>query len=115
MIVSAVAWLLIMAGAVLQIVGLAALRWCAAAPSVNDSLVTASIYSHIRHPLYSGLMLELLGLFIYIPTVNMLIACGLGLLWIMIQARLEEMDLKKRLPEYATYMQQVPRFIPKLK
>ena len=73
------------------------------------------IYAHIRHPLYSGMILELTGLFLWIPTLSVLVACVLGVIWVMIQVRLEEKDLVERLPDYKDYMQRVPRFVPKFK
>ncbi len=107
------AWLLILAGGVVIVLGLKALKWRAAAPSAQDTLVVEGVYAYIRHPLYSGMMLELVGLFLYIPLITVLVACVLGLLWVMIQARLEEMDLVQRLPAYLEYMQRVPRFVPR--
>ena len=112
---STLAWLLILAGAVIILIGLLSIRWRAAAPSVQDSLVNHGVYAHIRHPLYSGMILELLGLFLWVPTLTVLVACFLGVLWVMLQARLEEMDLVQRLPNYKEYMQRVPRFIPRLR
>jgi protein-S-isoprenylcysteine O-methyltransferase Ste14 len=82
---------------------------------MQDTLVTHGIYAHIRHPLYSGMLLELAGLLLWIPRVTVLIACLLGWLWVIVQARLEEMDLQQRLPAYREYMQRVPRFIPRRK
>ena len=41
-----------------------------------------------------------------------MVACLLGILWIIIQARLEELDLIQRIPAYKDYMQRVPCFIP---
>jgi protein-S-isoprenylcysteine O-methyltransferase Ste14 len=35
--------------------------------------------------------------------------------WLIAQARLEELDLVKRLPAYREYMEQVPRFVPRLR
>ena len=104
-----------LAGAAIIFTGLRTLRWRAAAPSVNDALVVQGIYAHIRHPLYAGMMLELTGLFLWLPTISVLTACLLGVVWVMIQARLEESDLVKRLPEYKEYMLAVPRFIPKIR
>jgi len=112
---STLGWLLILAGAVIIFVGLLSLRWRAATPSVQDTLVRHGLYAHIRHPLYSGMILELMGLFLLIPNLIVLIACLLGVLWVMLQARLEELDLVARLPAYKEYMQQVPRFVPKIK
>ena len=107
------AWILILAGSVIIIIGLLSLRWKAAAPSLKDSLVTSGIYAHIRHPLYSGMLLQLLGLAVYLPQGPMLVACILGVCWVLLQARLEELDLLQRLPAYQDYMQRVPRFLPR--
>ena len=56
-------------------------------------------------------MLIALGLGLLKPTSTVLSACTLGIVWLVIQARLEEVDLLQRLPEYRQYMEQVPRFI----
>ncbi len=115
-LVSAVmAWIVLLLGVVIICAGLWSLRWRAAAPTLQDKLVTSGVYAHIRHPLYSGLLLELVGLFLWVPTLPMSLACVLGVLWTMLQARLEELDLLQRLPAYRDYMQQVPRFLPKFK
>ena len=111
---STISWIFIFAGAAIIITGLMTLRWRAAAPSVKDTLVDQGLYAHIRHPLYTGMMLELTGLFLWLPTISILVACLLGVIWVMVQARLEETDLVKRLPEYREYMLKVPRFIPKI-
>jgi protein-S-isoprenylcysteine O-methyltransferase Ste14 len=112
---STISWIFILAGVSIIITGLMTLRWRAAAPSVKDTLVEQGVYAHIRHPLYSGMILELTGLFLWLPTMPVLVACILGIIWVMVQARLEEIDLVKRLPEYKDYMLKVPRFIPKIK
>jgi protein-S-isoprenylcysteine O-methyltransferase Ste14 len=111
---STISWIFILAGISIIIIGLMSLRWRAAAPSVKDTLVEQGVYAHIRHPLYTGMMLELIGLFLWLPTITILVACLLGVIWVMVQARLEEIDLVKRLPEYKEYMLKVPRFIPKI-
>jgi protein-S-isoprenylcysteine O-methyltransferase Ste14 len=112
---STLARLLILVGVVIIFVSLVSLQWRAAAPSVKDTLVAHGLYAHIRHPVYSGMILELTGLFLWIPKVSVLVACVLGVIWVMIQARLEEMDLMERLPAYKDYMQRVPRFVPRFR
>jgi protein-S-isoprenylcysteine O-methyltransferase Ste14 len=112
---STLAWLLVLAGAMIIFIGLISIHWRAVAPSVNDTLVAHGIYAHVRHPLYSGMILELTGLFLWIPKLSVLVACLIGLVWTMVQARLEELDLIERLPNYKEYMQRVPRFLPKLR
>ena len=78
---STLGWLLILAGAAIIFIGLLSLRWRAATPSVQDTLVRQGLYAHIRHPLYSGMVLELMGLTLLIPTLTILVACLLGVLW----------------------------------
>jgi protein-S-isoprenylcysteine O-methyltransferase Ste14 len=112
---SVLAWLLLLAGVVIILAGLVSIRWRATAPSSRDTLVSQGIYAHIRHPLYSGMILELIGVFLWVPKLTVLVACVLGLIWVIIQARLEEMDLVDRLPAYNDYRRQVPRFIPRLR
>ncbi len=115
LVTSVFAGLFILSGVVLITAGLIYLRWRAAAPALKDSLVVTGLYSRIRHPLYSGMLLELVGLFLWSPVLNMLIACFMASLWVVLQSRLEEADLLQRLPAYRDYMARVPRFIPKLR
>jgi protein-S-isoprenylcysteine O-methyltransferase Ste14 len=96
-VTSALAWLSIVAGVAITVAGLVTIRGRAAAPSVTDTLVQQGIYAYIRHPLYSGVMLELVGLFFLSPTFPLLVACALGVIWVMLHARLEEID-GSRLP-----------------
>jgi protein-S-isoprenylcysteine O-methyltransferase Ste14 len=106
------AWLLLIAGSVVQLLALAALRTRAAAPSARDTLVERGPYARLRHPIYAGLLLEFAGIVLVKPTRLTAVACALGALWAVLQARLEELDLVQRLPPYREYMQRVPRFVP---
>jgi protein-S-isoprenylcysteine O-methyltransferase Ste14 len=54
------------------------------------------------------------GLALLRPTLAVVLACSLRFAWLMIQARLAEVDLVQRLPAYREYMEEVPRFIPRL-
>jgi len=109
------AWLIIAGGAVLIWAALLALGWRAAAPTTDDALESRGIYSRIRHPIYSGLLLEFAGILLLNPTPPVLLAITLGVAWVLIQARLEEIDLLQRMPAYQQYMQRVPRFLPRLR
>lgn len=44
-----------------------------------------------------------------------LAACVLGWGYVFVQARLEEIVLLQRIPEYREYMLQVPRFFPRFR
>jgi protein-S-isoprenylcysteine O-methyltransferase Ste14 len=106
-------WALILGGCLPMIFGLLALRFSAAMPTTRDALVSHGIYAHIRHPIYAGMLLEFLGLALLSPKPTALLACALGLVWVYIQARLEELDLLQRIPAYREYLQRVPRFVPR--
>lgn len=108
-------WLLVTGGAVLIFAALRIIGKCAAYPSPEDTLIDTDLYAVIRHPIYSGLLLELIGILLLKSSLAALIACSLGVIWILIQARLEEKDLLQRIPAYREYMQRVPRFFPRIK
>lgn len=106
-------WLLIIAGSVLVIWGHLVLGWRTHMPSVQDPLVRHGLYAHVRHPIYGGGMLIFAGIALLRPTLTVVLACVLGVVWAIVQARLEEIDLVQRLPVYREYMEQVPRFVPR--
>ncbi len=107
-------WVLILGGCVPMVIGLLNLRSSAALPLMQDGLVERGIYTRIRHPIYTGMLLEFTGLALLNPKPTALLACGLGLGWVFVNARLEELDLMQRIPAYREYMRRVPRFFPHL-
>ncbi|MBN2085521.1 MAG: hypothetical protein JW748_09895 [Anaerolineales bacterium] len=106
-------WLLIAAGAAVIVIALATIRRRAAAPTARDALAETGIYARIRHPIHSGTVLEFLGILLVRPSAALALACGLGLVWVLLQTRFEEWDLVRRIPGYREYMDRVPRFIPR--
>jgi protein-S-isoprenylcysteine O-methyltransferase Ste14 len=111
----AVGWLLLALGGVVQLLALAALRRRAAVPSLRDTLVQHGPYAHLRHPIYAGLLLEFAAILLVRPSQTVGLASALGIGWVMLQAKLEELDLLERLPPYREYMTRVPRFVPRLR
>jgi len=109
------AWLLLALGSAVQMMALVVLRRRAAAPSTRDTLARHGLYAHLRHPIYAGLLLEFPALVLVKPTQTVAIACALGVAWVFLQAKLEELDLLQRLPPYREYMAEVPRFLPRLR
>jgi len=107
-----VAWALIIAGAVPVIVGHVQLGWRTHMPSVRDALMTGGLYAHVRHPIYAGGLLIFAGLALVRPTAPFALACALSGVFLIVQARLEEIDLLERLPQYREYMKRVPGFLP---
>jgi protein-S-isoprenylcysteine O-methyltransferase Ste14 len=110
----AAGWLLVSAGCAPMIAGLIELGFATAMHSSSSDLVMDGIYAHIRHPIYTGMLFEFVGIFFLSPTLAGLAACLIGLAWVQLQVRLEEFDLVQRLPGYKDYMGKVPRFIPKV-
>ena len=108
-------WLLIITGSVPFIWGHFVIGKPSHMPSVGDKLVRHSLYAYVRHPIYAGAFLIVLGIALLKATSTVALACALGFVWLMVQARLEEIDLLQRLPEYRQYMDEVPRFIPRLR
>jgi protein-S-isoprenylcysteine O-methyltransferase Ste14 len=82
-------------------------------PTGQDTLVSSGIYRHIRHPIYSGLLIEFVALALQRPTKPAITACALGWGYTYVQARLEEIDLQQRVLGYRVYMENVPRFFPR--
>jgi protein-S-isoprenylcysteine O-methyltransferase Ste14 len=107
-------WFLLAAGSCLQVWAIVFIRVRALAPTNRDSLVRQGPYARFRHPIYTGLLCQLAGLAIYVPTLPMILACLVFIGWIFLQAPLEEHDLLQRVPGYGEYMQQVPPFFPRL-
>jgi protein-S-isoprenylcysteine O-methyltransferase Ste14 len=48
------------------------------------------------------------GLALLRPTLAVVLACSLRFAWLIVQARLEEVDLVQCLPVYREYMEEVP-------
>jgi protein-S-isoprenylcysteine O-methyltransferase Ste14 len=114
-VLAALGWVLLAAGCIVQLLALASLRGRAASPSMADALVEHGIYRHIRHPIYAGLLLEFAALILVKPHRTVALASALGILWALLQARLEELDLLQRMPAYRDYLARVPRFIPRFR
>lgn len=80
----------------------------------EHALITSGPYRWVRHPLYTGGMVESLGLCLL--TANWFVAISAGLFWALIAYRtpMEEKQLIEGFgDEYRHYMQRVGRFVPK--
>ncbi len=55
------------------------------------------------------------GIALIRPTRAFATAYMLGFAWLIVQARLEEIDLLQRMADYKEYMRQVPRFLPRIR
>lgn len=77
----------------------------------QQSLVTRGLYSYIRHPIYAGDLLLLLGLQIALGSWLIMLV-GAVFVVVLRQALAEEALLVKVFPEYSEYCARTSRFIP---
>ena len=106
-------WLMITIGGIVILISLGTIRIRSVRPSIQDTLAQNGIYAYVRHPIHTGTILEFIGLTFVTPTLTVSIACALGIAWVLVQTRFEEIDLLQRMPGYRDYMNLVPRFLPK--
>jgi len=81
-------------------------------PREGGALVRHGVYRHVRHPLYSSVMLLAFGWAIWFHS---LLALGLAVLmavFLTFKASSEERRLVRRFPDYSSYQGTTKRFIP---
>jgi len=74
----------------------------------------AGPYRHVRHPLYSGVVLLTFGIALAVDRTAALLGAFLLFLWFaLVLAPFEERELRLLFGEaYAEYMRRTPRLIP---
>ena len=78
----------------------------------ETALVQSGVFGLSRNPIFLGIMLTLLGLFLTIPNALTLLTFAMGVVLIQIQVRLEEEFLTKTHgDEYADYRMRVRRWV----
>lgn len=89
-------------------------NWSAVVTIKQDHrLVRTGPYKWVRHPIYSGLLLAMLGTAIFLCEWRGLVGFGVGLAGFWLKARLEERFLIEQFgPEYAEYKKKVKALIP---
>ncbi len=83
-------------------------------PREGSALIQRGIYAHVRHPLYTSVMLASLGWALLWQSAA---AFGVALALVPFfyaKARQEEIWLGEKFPDYAAYARRVPRFLPRL-
>lgn len=82
----------------------------------KGKLVTTGIYSKMRHPQYSGILLISIGFLIQWPTLITLILFPFLVVMYYKLAKIEEKDIEKRYKrKYLDYKKKVPIFVPYIK
>ena len=80
----------------------------------EEDFRTDGLLQHVRHPLYSGLILLLIGYFFFNPITSTGFSGGMMILYIIIGIQFEERKLIKRFGDkYIVYKKKTPMLIPK--
>ncbi len=83
--------------------------------SKDQKLIDTGLYGHVRHPLYSGAVLMILGLPIALGSWISLIPAAIGVLAIIIRIKFEEEMLINGMDGYDDYRTRVKyKLIPKI-
>ncbi|QIE58099.1 isoprenylcysteine carboxylmethyltransferase family protein [Rasiella rasia] len=83
-------------------------------PKNNSVLISTGIYKYIRHPIYSGILVGLMGYAFYsFSLFKLLVVLLLGLVFYF-KSSFEEKLLVKRYEAYSEYKKRTGRFFPKL-
>ena len=81
-------------------------------PVEHGELKTSGVFALVRHPVYSGIMIGVMGYAMLSRSWFVVAAVvALGVLF-AVKARFEDALLVAKYPEYLTYGQRVGRFVP---
>ena len=83
------------------VVSLRAVIQVAPEPRPGGHLITRGVYGRLRHPIYTAIVILLIGLFLRKPAISIGIAAIAVIGFLMIKVRFEEQLLLARYPEYA--------------
>lgn len=83
-------------------------------PKQHGQLITAGLYSKVRHPIYSGLLLVALGVILDAGYWPQLVLAVFLFIVLNAKANYEEELLRAKYPEYKQYAIHTPRFIPRI-
>ena len=83
-------------------------------PKTNSQLVTTGLYKFVRHPIYSGIILAMVGYGLFSSSVSRLIVAIITYIFFYIKSEYEEKLLSQKFPRYTAYKERTGRIWPKL-
>jgi protein-S-isoprenylcysteine O-methyltransferase Ste14 len=81
-------------------------------PRDGGRLRTDGPYAHVRHPIYTGVLLIVIGITLRSGSAMVLALAVVTVAFFHGKARFEEGLLSERYPEYRSYAARTPRFVP---
>lgn len=99
--------ILCVAGVMLMVAGIVSLRQVLRVPpepKAGGHLVTSGVYRWLRHPMYTGVVSLVAGLFLLQPAVYVAIGLVVVVVFLVVKSRFEEQLLRERYADYAQYM-----------
>jgi protein-S-isoprenylcysteine O-methyltransferase Ste14 len=88
-------------------------NWSARVEIKEDhALIRGGPYRYVRHPIYSGILLALLGSAIALDRWRALLGFALMFAALSLKARHEESRLRQVLPDYGAYAEKTAALIP---
>lgn len=82
-------------------------------PNEHANLITSGLYKHIRHPIYTGVLLAAFGVAIWHGHIVTLLLSVVLVGLLTYKSMYEEDLLRAQYPDYPAYMQTTGRFLPK--
>lgn len=84
-------------------------------PERGQRVIDTGPYAIVRHPMYAGALLLLIGLPLWLESVAGVLAALAPIVLLMVRIAVEERVLRAALPEYADYARRVPaRLVPRV-
>ena len=84
-------------------------------PKRGAQLVESGVYKYLRHPIYTGIISCVIGLFLRQPTIWLAVAAAIVIIFLFLKARLEEKLLLAVYPGYAVYRSRTWGLLPGLR
>jgi protein-S-isoprenylcysteine O-methyltransferase Ste14 len=81
-------------------------------PKKTATLVTTGVYRWFRHPIYTSIVIMVVGLFLRKPAAAVGIAGTIVIIFLLVKVKFEEKLLQARYPEYSAYMHRSMGILP---